>query len=148
MDGSRVCDWTHRGEEQKTRTLITNTILLMALPCWLDCYTNYLPPLALRNRRTEPTSPLCVSLGPWQCKFWFHTSVYTLGFSVDPPAEGEDKPLPDDVSGADRLSAGQRLLLHIPPAQLPQVRVRQLPWDQLLQVKTRLADTLTGSSLD
>lgn len=36
------------GEEQKTRTLITNTIFLMGLLCLLDCYTNYLPPLALR----------------------------------------------------------------------------------------------------
>lgn len=50
-----------------------------------------------------------------------------LGFSADPPAQGEDEPLPDAVSGADRLSAGQRLLLHIPPTQLPQVRVLQLP---------------------
>lgn len=52
------------------------------------------------------------------CAFWF---------SADPPAQGEGEPLPDYVSGADRLSAGQRLLLHISPTQLPQVRVLQLP---------------------
>lgn len=134
---------TPRGRA-KTRTLITNTIFLMALPCWLDCYTNYLPPLALRITTLNPHHPP-VRLQYYDNVYsWFHMSPYL----ADPPAEDEDEPLPDDVSGADRLSAGQRLLLHIPPTKLPQVRVLQLPWDQLLQVKTRLADTLTGRSLD
>lgn len=111
----------------------------MGLLCSLDRYTNYLPPLALRIAALNPHHPrvrlldLGAHVGAVNsdcvCPF------VLLGFSADPPAQGEDEPLPDAVSGADRLSAGQRLLLHIPPTQLPQVRVLQLPWDQLLQVK-------------
>lgn len=107
----------------------------MALRCWLDCCTNYLPPLALIIPPLNPHRPrvrVSRNLGAANSD-----STCALGFSADPPAQGEDEPLPDDVPGADRLSAGQRLLLHIPPTQLAQVRVLQLPRDQLLQVKKK-----------
>lgn len=52
--------------------------------------------------------------------------LYLFLLSADSPAQGEDEPLPDYVSGADSLPVDQRLLLHIPPTQLPQVGVLQL----------------------
>lgn len=62
--------------------------------------------------------------------------LFPLLFQANSPTEGTDEPLPDSVSGANRLPSGQCLLLHVPPTKFPQVsRVLQLSWDQLLQVK-------------
>lgn len=65
------------------------------------------------------------------------THAFVLCFCLslaDSFIEVRYEPFPDSVSGANSVSFGQRLLLHIPSTQLPQVGILQLSWDQLLQV--------------
>lgn len=122
----------------------------------LDCQTNYLPLLDL-ILTVHPRNCVCFLLPYLVYSVFTDFFLIFLCFSypANPLTEVKDEPFLDSVSGANSLSFGQCLFLHIPPTQLAQVGVLQLSWDQLLQVNRRIFlidnkrhTTMTNNSLD